>query len=54
MGVIFSCMADLCNTLAGAIQSCFAAIGNCFSGIVNAIRSCVAGALKTCGSCLPC
>ena len=54
MGAFFSCMGNLCDTLAKAVQQCFSAIGACISGIIDAVRSCVSGAFKTCGRCLPC
>ena len=54
MGALFSCMGNVCNALANAVQQCFHAIGACFGGIVDAIRSCVTGILKACGRCCPC
>jgi hypothetical protein len=54
MGAFFSCMGNLCNTLANAVQQCFRSIGACCSGIVDALRNCVTGTCKTLGRCLSC
>ena len=54
MGAFFSCMGNLCNTLANAVQECFRAIGACCGGMVDAVRNCVTGTCKTLGRCLPC
>ena len=54
MGALFSCLGDLCNTLANAVQTCFRSIGACCGGIVDAIRNCVNGCFRTMAKCCPC